>query len=301
MAWNHPVLMRWEKTYEMVADPPAAMPWEEYERRATFEWRRLLGATPDESTIQKFLESHPALVPGAYHAVGRLTDGHGPFRCAVVTQPPLHGLETRTPDFVWISRDSSFLNPLFIELEAPHKRWLTDDGKQHHQLTYAIDQMREWRDWFNNPTHRQLFLDYYEVPSLFREREWHPIYVLVYGRRAEDPARVGKLRAHLRTYDQYVIPYEHIKADRDSRFFLCVRNTAHRYEPVTVPANIELEPDLARDWVIVHGKAEAAAANPWISDERKAFLAERFDYWDSWATERARERDWGVITAGDRE
>ena len=275
------------------------MPWDEYEERADAEWSDLLAAEPDEPTVQAFLERHPAFVPGAFSAFSRLSSGHGPFPSAVVTQPPLQGLKTRTPDFAWISRDSSFLNPVFIELEAPGKPWLTDKGKQHHELTYALDQIREWREWFNDPTHRQLFLEYYELPALFRKRQWQPIYVLVYGRSAENPDGVGRLRAHLTTADkdQYVIPYEHIQPERPARDFLCVRNTTNRYEAVTVPVTVQLDADLARDWVIVHGKAEAAEASPWLSSERKRFLAERFEYWDSWAKEQPR----GIVSTSDRE
>jgi hypothetical protein len=137
-------------TYEIREDAPPPMPWPHYVERVVPQWEATLAAG-GEKPIQVFLERHPALVPGAYSSFGRLKSGHAPFPRAVVTQPPLRGMESKTPDFMWISTDSGFLSPTLIELEDPNKPWVTGKGQQHHQLTEALDQIREWRRWFNDP------------------------------------------------------------------------------------------------------------------------------------------------------
>jgi len=224
-----------------------------------------------------------------------MSSGHGPFPCALIAQPPLKGLTGRTPDFLWISRDSSFLNPVFIEIEDPDKKWLTDKGKQHHDLTYALDQLREWKEWFNDPLHRRLFFEYYEVPRLFRIRAWQPIFVLIYGRQAEDRTKVPKLRAHLRDQDRLVIPFEHVKPDPDAKDFLCARNTNNEYEALSIPPTLELRPGYAEAWRIIKGKETAALRCEWATIERRNFLAERFPYWDAWAA------NGSLIDTGDKE
>lgn len=271
------------------------MRWREYEARVQTAWQDVLDSHGGEERVQTFLERHPALVPGAFLALGRVTRGHGPFPSALISQPPLKGLTVRTPDFLWISRDSAFLNPIFIVLEDPDKPWLKGKGKQHHKLTDALGQLQEWRRWFNEPLHRLSFLEYYEVPKLLRDRQWAPIFVLVYGRQAEDPKRIPILRASLRTDDTIVIPYENLEPDWHARSFFCVRNTNNAFEAVAMPPTLEIRPAYARDWRIIRAKEEAAAACEWATQERREFLVGRFSYWDEWAlngsTFRSRDKE----------
>jgi len=143
--------------------------------------------------------------------------------------------------------------------------------------------LREWREWFNEAAHRTWFLDYYDVPSSFRRRKWQPIFVLVFGRRDEDPDPIAKLRADLRREDLYVIPYEHLEPNPKAANFLCVRNTKHRYEAVAIPPTVRLGPRHAEHWSLITGKEQAALRSIWATLERRHFLAERFPYWDGWA------------------
>lgn len=272
------------------------MPWPEYEKRVRDEWASLLDSRPTEREVQQFLERHPALVPGAHSALGRFKSGHAPFPCALVAQPALRGLSQRTPDFVWISTDSVFLNPVFIEIEAPSKKWLTAKGHQHHHLTEALHQLDEWREWFDQPANRQLFFDAYHLPELLRRRKWEPIWVLIYGQQQEDLERINRLRGRLRTQSRIVIPYEHLEPDEDARDYLCVRLSRGRFVAVTVPPTVHLGPALARTWALIEGKEEASRSAPWATPERRRFLAERFRYWDRWARE-----DMGIIRPADEE
>ena len=200
----------------------------------------------------------------------------------------LQGLGKRTPDFLWISTDSVFLNPVFIEIERPDKKWLTTKGAPRHTLTQALHQLNEWEAWFDSPSNRETFYNSYQVPLQLRSRKWKPLWVLIYGRREEDPERVSALRAHLRTETRRVIPYEHLEPDEDSQNYLCVRQAAGRYIAVSAPPTVRPGPSNAEDWSHINGKEEAASASPWTSATRKQFLRERFPYWDRWVAAGAR-------------
>jgi hypothetical protein len=272
------------------------MSWAAYDERVRRAWTTLLDAHPTERQVQRFLEQHPALVPGAHAAFGTLTSGHAPFPCALITQPPLRGITTRTPDFLWISTDSAFLNPVFIEIEAPEKRWLTAKGHRHHELTEALHQLDEWEEWCSEPANRQIFFESYRVPALLRRRKWQPLWVLIFGRRAEDPERVSRLRARLRTESRIVLPYERVSPDEQSDNYLCARQSAGRYIAVSVPPTVRLGPNQAESWALIEGKEHAASVQQWSSPERRAFLMERFAYWDGWAAGES-----GIISTADLE
>ena len=198
------------------------MATDDYINSVSDAWSQVLSADPDEPTVQAFLEKHPLMVPGAHLGLGRLTQsGHGPFPSALITQPPLRGLTARIPDFLWIASDSVFLNPVFVEIEAPRKRWVTAAGHQHHELTQSLHQLDEWSEWLDRPVNRQLFLDVYDVPSMLRDRKWEPVFVLIYGTRGKDPAAVSRLRARLTTKTRHVIPYEHLEPDPESADYIC--------------------------------------------------------------------------------
>lgn len=107
----------------------------------------------DEGSIQRFLEQHPCLIPGAFPEG---TTSHAPFPGAIITQPSLVGVRERIPDFMWLATDSTTFQPTLIEIESPNKSWWTDNGTQHQKFTQAWEQLQEWRAWFANPVNVQL-------------------------------------------------------------------------------------------------------------------------------------------------
>jgi hypothetical protein len=54
------------------------------------------------------------------------------------------------------------------------------------RLNAAIDQIREWKTWFNEPEHVLLFRKSYLITEgVMHYRQLEPQYVLIYGRREE--------------------------------------------------------------------------------------------------------------------
>jgi antiviral defense system Shedu protein SduA len=271
-------------SYSMRADAPPAMPADEYVSCVAHAWTDLVASDPAEPDVQSFLEAHPAMVPGADAGLGGFKSGHAPFPSALITQPTLRGLSVRTPDFLWIAGDSLFLNPVFVEIEAPDKRWVTASGQQHHELTQALHQLDEWAEWLEQPANRQLFVEFYDLPRMLQRKKWEPLFLLVYGRRSEDREAVAQLRRRLTTKTRFVIPYENLAPDIEATQYLCARRGSTGYVAVSVPATVELGPQHAEDWRLISGKQQAVAATPWLSSERREFLIERFPYWDEWGS-----------------
>jgi hypothetical protein len=272
-----------EQTYEMRPDAPPRMPVEEYGARVSAEWSALLASDPPEPEVQAFLEAHPMMVPGAHLGIGKITPtGNAPFPQALVTQPLLQGITKRTPDFLWLATDSLVFNPVFIEIEAPRKPWVTDTGQQHHKLTAALEQITDWKEWLSKPANRDVFFETYEIPSGIRRRVWSPVYILIFGRKQQNLDAVARIRRRHFNTDTFLIPYENLAPEPHSAEYLCVRRGPHGYEAISVPPTIGLGPGVAEDWSLISGKENAAAASPWMSPERQALLADRFSCWDQW-------------------
>jgi hypothetical protein len=138
----------------------------------------------EEPNIQRWLERHPAFVPGARGPTGRASSP--PWPSAVITQPRLTGLVGKVPDFCWLAADSAFLTAVLIEIETPAKQWQHDaDAVQAAPLTQAREQLVAWRAWFSEAINEVRFLDEYLVPNRYRDLLFRQHYVLIHGSRSE--------------------------------------------------------------------------------------------------------------------
>src|SRR5690242_5413617 len=102
-----------EKTYEIVSGP-SPEPFDTYATRVASGFATLLESTPNEATVQEFLEANPCMVPGL-HSLGILP-GAFPRSALLISQPSLPGLRERVPDFMWISWSSIAIYPTLIEI-----------------------------------------------------------------------------------------------------------------------------------------------------------------------------------------
>jgi hypothetical protein len=100
------------------------------------ELAAIVDRAEDESSIQRFLETHPALIAQL------LGGGHGRWVFA------RHRLGSEhIPDFMLCERDSGGYHWTLIELESPMHRPMTKAGEQSAKLTHALHQIRDWRIW----------------------------------------------------------------------------------------------------------------------------------------------------------
>lgn len=287
------------KTYEMHPDPPPAMARDEYEAIVSREWRELLNSEEcrGEIRIQRFLETHPCMVPGAFHLQNWYS--HSPYLPFVITQPPLQGIGSNVPDFMWIAGDSETLRPVLVEIETPEKRWFTKAGHPTAQFTQAHHQLAQWKDWMSDPSNQGVFYATYGISGHFlRSLAFKPHYILVYGRRSEFASNpeLNRRRAQLHREDETIMTFDRLESDPRALQMMCVARRTNGFEAISVPATFTLGPGRAEARARVHSKDDAVRANPMISTKRKQFLLERIRYWDEWAKEPR-----GVTHGGDYE
>jgi hypothetical protein len=288
-----------DKTYEILIDPPPPMSWEDYERHVIFEWSNLLnsGNNSDETSLHNFLEKHPCLLPGAFYPQ---PSGHFPFPGAVISKPPLTGLGKKIPDFMWITSDSGHIYPVLVEIETPAKRWFTNKGVPHSKLTQALDQLTEWKTWFNTTENQALFNKLFQIPDVWlRYRTFHPYYILIYGNRNEfkDNPFISKKRAQLARSDEFHMTFDRLIPLNQSQQFICVSIKCNYYNALSIPPTLKLGPNLADYRSIIKNKESAVIKNDLITRERKEFLLKRIPYWDKWAQSDMK----GVIQTSDEE
>jgi Domain of unknown function (DUF4263) len=271
------------------------MTWEQYERTLQSEWQALLESTPHEKALQQFLENHPCLVPGSRYPM----TGSFPVRAALITQPGLQSTTRRVPDFMWLSNDSATLYPVLIEIERPSKRWFTSKAVPTATFTQAMSQLREWRAWFNERENQSKFMKGFDIPDHYDRGRFRPHCVLIYGRRAEleTNQRLRRLRAMQEHPDESIMSFDRLRPLRDSVNYITIKRSQAGYEAVSVPPTLKLDPLYAPFWADIYSKQAAIQRCEWMTEERKAFLCERIEYWDDWA----RREDRGIIHVGDEE
>ncbi|HST68175.1 MAG TPA: Shedu anti-phage system protein SduA domain-containing protein [Solirubrobacterales bacterium] len=193
----------------------------------------------DEAVFQRWLEQHPAFVPGARGAGGN--SGHDPWPGALITQPRLTGIIGKVPDFCWLATDSAELTAVFVEIETPAKRWQQrEKAVQSAELTQALEQINAWRAWFNRPQNQSVFLDDYLVPDLLTSRQFSQRYILVHGSRSEyasDVERERQRASSIRGADFEAMSFDRLLglASTWASRFACVHREGSEFRAVAVP------------------------------------------------------------------
>ncbi len=287
------------QTYELAVGPDA-MPVEAYSRTASQAYRKLLESEPEERAVQEFFEAHPAFMPG-FRTPGGVS-GHHPLHCALISQPNLPGLDSRRPDFMWLATHSDTWFPTLIEIEKPSKRIFRSNGVPRAEFTQAMNQLNEWRTWFQEPENQIKFRRDYGVPKHWIDHKKMRLHmILVYGRRHEFEldATLGRHRASLaKCDDEELMSFDRLAPDPRLLDALTVRaDGVARYTAVAAPPTLTLGPNLADRFLVIDGLEAAIDATPGWSAERRDFVKHRLPYWREWA--RASERN--VVRGGDRE
>lgn len=275
------------------------MRWEEYSRIVEQRWRELLNSPSAEveANIQKFLEQHPCLVPGAQSMSG--PSGHPAYPCALITQPKLPGFQAKIPDFLWLASDSLNLYAVFIEIEAPTKQIFTRAGNPTADFTQAQTQLATWKSWLAVPSNETTFRQAYLQMNDCQWKRFVPQFVLIYGRRSEINARpeLNITRAHLARENEFHMTFDRLSPIKDHDQYMTARFDGIRYSAVAIPPTLELGPSHAEYFSAIAGKEHVIERTPLLTRERAAFLKARFPYWDEWARQGAK----GLRDLGDQE
>lgn len=288
-------------TYEIIIPPALPLSWDDYVTIMESEWKTLLeNDAATERDFQEFFERHPCYLPHMHHIWGG-RGGHGPFPCAVISQPVLPGYSRKVPDFLWIARDSAAVYAVLIEIEAPTKPWATVAGQSSAEFTQATNQIADWKAWFHEPLNIAQFRELYRIPSDWvRNRAFQQRYILVFGRRT-DPSLTedfNRKRKHLERENECHMTYDRLHPQRDLSFCICAKLDNQGYRAVSIPPTLELGPMSADDWKLIRDKEAAVRTNRYLSEARKNFLTTRWSYWDAWAKNDGGMR---IRHTGDRE
>lgn len=266
---------------------PRPQDWGLYSDQVRAEWFSLLSTDPEEPAVQEFMELHPAIIPGGSGDIGP-GGHHGSQLSAVFRQPPLAGAGgTFVPDFMWVTKSSGLITPILIEIEKPSKRWFKKDGRPTSNLTHALDQLDEWRSWFDKDSNPALFRQKYLFEDYHYNRPLKPQFVLIYGRDAEftwagghsDPDGMRHKRDSKRKPDQTFRSFDSLAPRYDHANSVTVTMTSNGPVPFAFSPMYQTTPMTGIDARTLGDPTEALAHSVMMSPERKAYLADRWNYW----------------------
>lgn len=277
-------------------DRPMPLDFDTYSRRVLTEWHALLEREPEETEVQRFLEHHPAMVPGGSGDIG--PGGHHQSELSAVFRlPELKGAgRSFAPDFMWVTRSTSLITPILIEIEKPTKRWFRKDGKPTRHFHDAHGQLADWRMWFGHPENRTIFRDQFLFHAKYAGRALQPCFVLIYGRRSEfepggphrDPTSIGLKRESLRQADETFMTFDSLTPQFKHRSSMTVTWTAKGGPvPYALSPLFCTDSNFGRDALVLAEPNDAFARTEMMSDERKGYLTAR---WKFWAEDERRER-----------
>lgn len=287
-----------KKPYKLIHNPSPALEWDTYEKLMMEEYEQLLrNDDHEESVFQDFFERNPAMLPGAFGVYGE--SGHPPYNNALISQPLLQGLTSKIPDFLWIALDSLSIYPIFIEIEKPNKKWFRKNGVPTAQFTQAQNQIIDWKTWWSNPVHQNLFYQYYNIDKeILSGKSVRPQYILIYGSRKEFIMKpeLNQKRAQLARENETYMTFDRLSPNIKARNTVTCKVNNRKYIAKYISPTFRLGSVYAEELSKIDNKIEAIN-NSKISKERKEFIVSRLDYWEKIGIEQSR----GLRNTGDFE
>lgn len=277
-------------TFDPDADPqrPMGHAWETYSDIALSEWYGLLSQDPEEDAVQRFLELHPSMIPGGSGDIGP-GGHHGSDMGAVFRRPKLTGNgRTFEPDFLWVTMSSALVTPILIEIEKPSKRWFKKDGRPTSDFTEARDQLNDWRSWFAREGNQSLFREtYLFLSEKYRDRPLEPQYVLIYGRESEfglggghtNPEELRYKRDQQRAKDEVFMTFDSLRPRYDHRVSMTLTMRSHGPEIYAFSPVYGTSAFIGEGALLLGDPQPAISRSVMMTDERRAYLAKRWAYW----------------------
>lgn len=278
-------------TAESDSDPlrPSALSWNTYSDQALTEWYQLLATDPEEPEVQAFLELHPSMIPGGSGDVG--PGGHHLSEMgAVFRLPTLDGEgHTYVPDFMWVTHSSGMVTPILIEIEKPSKPWFNpSNGRPSATFTAAFDQLNDWIAWFKRDGNPAIFRKKYLFDDRFNNRPLVPQFLLIYGRESEftfagphkDPDALRYKRDQQAPAGVTFRSYDSLKPNYGHANSITMTMTANGPRPFAFSPMYGTGPETGPDSMILGDASDALARSVMMSETRKAYLEERWNFWN---------------------
>jgi hypothetical protein len=189
---------------------------------------------------------------------------------------------------MWVRLDTATIRPICIEIESPSKAWFNKSRTPTAELTQAIDQITEWKVWFDSPENCLIFAKKY-APH-YSNRPIVPQYVLVFGRSSEfkstcskhaDPDYMRRKRDHMPRRDEHFFTYDQLKAEREAEDYATITNKVYEWKLDSIPPTFSTGAHMTELSGIVSDPSQAIARTDLISTERRKYLEQRWKYWRS--------------------
>lgn len=264
------------------------MAWNDYVAEVLVRWRSLLDGEPEEGEVQKFLELHPSMIPGGSGDIGP-GGHHGSEMTAVFREPTLKGAgRSFEPDFMWVTRSTSLITPILIEIEKPSKRWYQEKSQRPTaELRDALDQLADWRSWFNEDENSSIFRSEFLFEDSYDDRPIEPQFVLIYGRQSEfeqggghtDPGALRHKRDSQRRPGESFMTFDSLRPRYDHANSMTLTMTAKGPKPFAFSPMYGTDTYTGADALRLGEPAEALQRSVMITPERKQYLADRWQHW----------------------
>jgi len=268
-------------------DRPRPIAWSTYCDRVVSQWDALLATDPEEHEVQAFLELHPAMIPGGSGDVG--PGGHHRSEMgAVFRRPKLDGAgRTFEPDFMWVTRSTSLITPILVEIEKPSKRWFRANGRPTAEFREAHDQLNDWRAWFTYDENKSLFRKQYLFEECYRDRVLEPQFVLIYGRQSEfalgghrrHPDELRRKRDTQRAANEQFMTFDSLAPRYDHANSMTLTMTSDGPRLFAFSPMYATDAFTGPDAIRLGDPTEALDRSVMISKERRKYIAARWAYW----------------------
>ncbi len=269
-------------SYKFEKNPPLPIDSESYRQKVMRDFQRILKENGDnEKIFQDFFEQNPSLVPGSKSEFEMYGSGHGPLFSSLITQPKIEGLKERIPDFLWLSYDSVCFCPVFIEIEAPNKKYFNQDGSFTSDFNKAREQLIEWKTILGKPLNIEKFKSDFNIPREESELYFDPYFVLIYGRREEFENNRWKRdkRSQIMGDNRLILmSYDRIEPKYLNKNYLCCEVKSGDYYAKYLTPTFKVGP-YSYDLLKINNIENAIKNMVYTSEERKRFLLERIPYW----------------------
>ena len=267
---------------------PLPEDWPDYVDQVLDKWHALLAENPEEVEVQRFLELHPSMVPGGSGDVGP-GGHHGSEFSALFSQPTLQGAGRMfRPDFMWVTRSTSLITPILIEIEKPSKRWFQPNGRPTADFRDAHDQLNDWRTWFSLDENKALFRRNFVFDTdQYEHRPLLPQFVLIYGRQSEfdfsgghrDPSALRSKRDFQRADGESFMTFDSLRPRYDHANSLTISMTARGPKVVAFSPTYGTSTNSGRLALRFYEIEAALERSQMMSKNRKDYLRKRFHHW----------------------
>jgi hypothetical protein len=259
--------------------PTYPLTQETYDRKAIKKFKELIKSFPNrEPVFQKFFEQNPSFIPGSRSELSLSPSGHDPYLKSVISQPKIRGVKKRSPDFLWLSSDSISFCPVFIEIEAPSKKYFLKKDGFTAPFNHSLNQLNEWQTILTKPEALLNFYDDFNIPQSFRKMHFEPQFVLVYGQRKEyqnnewlEQQRAKKI-ADCKRNNIHILCYDNIKPQCSGLGYICTTVKKKKYSVKYISPTFSLNTiDIEEENPILNW-SEAINKMELITNARKKYL-----------------------------